>query len=205
MMIRVGGCYGVSFWRCVGITLYAFVVAVVSSFSSIPSTLTRTATLVQPSEPIRLPYLNLDLSLSSKQSVSEAIELQSDSNMYGRGEYHLSASLDVDDVVVVQVGSWLVDGVLVGDDSIHSSLIYVKIDTIQVVWTHNCEHGVLRGTELHVEDDGSTLVPTDIVEFGPEQLIGRLNKVKWDEKSSAGTSPILLSDELWPLMTQWEG
>jgi L-alanine-DL-glutamate epimerase-like enolase superfamily enzyme len=77
---------------------------------------------------------NIALALSSQQS-DAIVELQSDSSLYGRGEFHLSANLDVDDVVVVQVGSWLVDGVLVGDDSTDPTLKYVRVDTIQVVWT----------------------------------------------------------------------
>jgi hypothetical protein len=69
---------------------------------------------------------------------------------------------------------------------------------------HNCEHGVLRGTELEVLDDGISLVPrADPIEFGPEQLIGRLNQVEWNKETNISKSPIPLSEDLWPIMTEW--
>jgi hypothetical protein len=75
------------------------------------------------------------------------------------------------------------------------------MDTIQVVWTHNCEHGVLRGhaltkTMIHhpphddLKQEDRRINPQqlfvglvredDMVEFGPEQLVARLPG-KWIE------------------------
>jgi hypothetical protein len=129
------------------------------------------------------------------------LDLQSDTSRFGRGENHLSAFLEEGNVVAYQTGSWLVDGVLVGDGS-PPRIEYCCIDTIQVVWTHNCEHGVLRGhslikTNIHSDhppnsdDDGQNtpkqvLVRSihddnDMVEFGPEQLVARLPGT-WIEK-----------------------
>jgi hypothetical protein len=107
----------------------------------------------------------------------------------------LSAVLNERDVVAYQTGRWLVDGVVVGDTdtSISPTLRYCYIDTIQVVWTHNCEHGVLRGIELVPQSsiDASTdstkrnengvivLQSTgEMIEFGPEQLVARI-PVDW--------------------------
>jgi hypothetical protein len=58
------------------------------------------------------------------------------------------------DVVVYQTGTWRVDGVVVGDDTQPPSFQYCQIETIQVVWTHNCEHGVLRGIALQLQQQG---------------------------------------------------
>jgi hypothetical protein len=84
----------------------------------------------------------------------------------------------------------LVDGVSVGDGS-PAVLRYCCIETIQVIWSHNCEHGVLRGLELVLVNDDDTdsspkVAPTSIrlrstgsmIEFGPEQLIVRI-PVEW--------------------------
>jgi hypothetical protein len=59
------------------------------------------------------------------------------------------------------------------------------IDTIQLVWTHSCEHGVLRGVALHLDDssrneDTNNLIVVmdeqyESVEFGPEQLVARVS------------------------------
>ena len=146
------------------------------------------------------------------------IEYQADIHNYGRGEQHLSACLQQGDVIVYQAGQWWVDGVLVGDDDFdslsppsHSSSStttssptyhYAVVETIQVVWTHNCEHGVIGAWPLTLvrnendddDDDGRGTTFTqrfeitdykEMVQFGPEQLVAKL-PCRWEEEG-AGT------------------
>jgi len=146
-------------------------------------------------------------------SSSSNIDFQSDTTLYGRGEQHLSAIINEEDVVVYQTGSWKVDGVTVGDEDEDSPpmMKYCKVDTLQIIWTHNCEHGFIRGISIEIvsgKDDGNSNdnsggtseggedsnnscsivscrnTPNDdlnFVEFGPEQLIARL-PVEWLDK-----------------------
>ena len=130
-----------------------------------------------------------------------SIQLQRD---YGRGEDHLSAFLQEGDVVVYQTGTWYVDGVEVGDGRppMHE---WAKIDSLQVVWTHNCEHGVLRGIALEEEtattnSNGNGVLclcetdPMEFIEFGPEQLLARV-MVEWDDEAEArGTTSVPHTD-----------
>jgi len=159
-------------------------------------------------------FIHLDA--RPRAASSSSIDFQSDSGLYGRGEMHLSAVLEEGDVVVYQDGQWQVDGVTVGNDDEPPIFRYAKVETLQVVWTHNCEHGVIRGTamtlreEEQANDDSSTrrqllvVDPTDegggLVEFGPEQLVARL-PVQWDEATGAETTSCILlapvSDSLW--------
>jgi len=117
-----------------------------------------------------------------------ARNFQKDEMHYGRGEMRLSCDLNEGDIVVYQTGSWLVDGVRVGDD-ISPGFTYCMLDSIQVIWTHNCEHGVFRGINLHPVYDCKALsslkcsVDDKQVEFGPEQLMARFT-VKWDGSES---------------------
>ncbi|CAJ1965911.1 unnamed protein product [Cylindrotheca closterium] len=139
--------------------------------------------------------------LYSSPDDSSKIELQSDDTKFGRGDFHLSALIEEGDVVVYQTGSWLVDGVVVGEDDAVPSFALAKIDNVQVVWTHNCEHGVLRGIEVVIDQKDNTRVllkePLEDVEFGPEQLLARL-PVTWDkEESSIGIANVPLEAELW--------
>lgn len=123
------------------------------------------------------------------------IDFQSDSSKYGRGEQHLSATLQEDDVVVYRTGCWYVDNVLVGEEP--ASYHYARVDSLQVVWTHNCEHGVLRGIPLKLTQDRvlEVIKDADVVEWGPEQLVARI-PVQWmDENSSVALVP--LSDDVW--------
>jgi hypothetical protein len=142
------------------------------------------------------------------------IDFQSDDSQFGRGERHLSAILEEGDVVVYQTGSWQVDGVEVGDGS-PPVFELARIETIQLVWTHNCEHGVLRGVQverlqllLEEEEDNVHVgfqesEPLHPVEFGPEQLVARI-PVTWDDKTNQGRSLVPLdttndgdNDSLW--------
>mmetsp|Transcript_30376 Transcript_30376/g.88809 ORF Transcript_30376/g.88809 Transcript_30376/m.88809 type:complete len:247 (+) Transcript_30376:88-828(+) len=154
-------------------------------------------------------------SVPSESDISRHVDLQSDTSRYGRGEAHLTFELQPGDVVVYQMGTWHVDGVAVGpgDDPYWS---YALVDGLQVVWTHNCEHGVVRGWHLDLVRDGDCegdnsgansgwmeLRRSDEdeaeeeVEFGPEQVIGRINNMKWDNSMMAGTTPMPLSDDVW--------
>ena len=148
---------------------------------------------------------------ASQDDISRHIDLQSDASKYGRGEEHITFDLQPGDVVVYQRGTWYVDGVAVGpgDDPCWS---YALVDGLQVVWTHNCEHGVVRGWHLDLvrgdgmgdkEDDASagTVLRRsgegEEVEFGPEQVIGRINNIQWDDDMMIGIAPIPLNDDMW--------
>ena len=94
----------------------------------------------------------------------------------GRGVDHLSAQLAEGDLVLYQVGSWTVDGVAIGDGE--PELAYAVVDTLQLVFTHNCEHGWIYGSALERDDSDGSLRPPDgdaFVQFGPEQLLARLD------------------------------
>eukprot|EP00553_Chaetoceros_curvisetus_P006094 CAMPEP_0204623800 /NCGR_PEP_ID=MMETSP0717-20131115/9559_1 /ASSEMBLY_ACC=CAM_ASM_000666 /TAXON_ID=230516 /ORGANISM="Chaetoceros curvisetus" /LENGTH=103 /DNA_ID=CAMNT_0051638997 /DNA_START=366 /DNA_END=674 /DNA_ORIENTATION=- len=103
--------------------------------------------------------------------------------MYGRGEMHLSAMLEEKDIVVYQTGTWEVDGAEVGDGT-PSKFEYCAVETMQIVWTHNCEHGFVSGLAVTINIDemrGDVSVkndPLEFVAFGPEQLVARL-PVEW--------------------------
>ncbi|OEU11239.1 hypothetical protein FRACYDRAFT_246352 [Fragilariopsis cylindrus CCMP1102] len=143
------------------------------------------------------------------------IDYQSNTNQFGRGEQHLSAVLYEGDIVIYRTGNWYVDGVLVGDGDIQYKIC--RIETIQIVWTHNCEHGVLRGLDINTTNSSSTkrglrfFIPTPFVdvEFGPEQLVGRINTIEWiktttsdygsgrNEEEEEGFSSIPLQENMW--------
>lgn len=138
------------------------------------------------------------------------IDLQSDTTLYGRGEMHLSAALTEGDVVAYHTGSWEVDGVTVGDNTDEPPGVgYCRVDTLQIVWTHNCEHGFVRGIAVDVGDDGNgsgggvIVVEQSVggdgglvfVEFGPEQLVARL-PVDWAEGGERGSLLVPLPEEL---------
>lgn len=125
------------------------------------------------------------------------IEFQSDESMYGRGEMHLSAAIDMGDIVVYQTGTWFVDGVEVGDGG-PPQFHYGLVETIQLVWTHNCEHGVIRALPLKQLDDGKvlTIEEEECIEFGPEQLVAKL-PLEWDDDLQKAESSIALNDDWW--------
>ena len=143
------------------------------------------------------------------------IEYQAD-DKYDRGDMHISAAVNEGETIVYRTGSWYVDGVLVGDDNASPAYEFCRVETIQIVWTHNCEHGVVRGLAvdlLEEEEDGggepqkqylSLRTPLDDVEFGPEQIIARICNVVWapnshddDSDGEAGTCPIPLHSSMW--------
>jgi hypothetical protein len=158
-----------------------------NAFVIIPAIMATTTTTAMTGNRHRI----LQLAVSSSAS-SSSIDFQSDDTQFGRGDYHLSASLQEGDIVVYQTGTWLVDWVEVGDGT-PPTIRYAKIETIQLVWTHNCEHGVLRGIEVDIVDP-LRIVPTMPlveVEFGPEQLLARI-PVTWNEEKDEGVSQVLL-------------
>ena len=136
----------------------------------------------------------------SAQQTEPAVELQSDETLFGRGDFHLSASLYDDDVVVYQTGTWTVDGVQVGDGT-PADWEYARVENLQIVWTHNCEHGVIRGVALEPIVHHDSLPKFHVledkqVEFGPEQLVARI-PVEWNEEFDTGQSLVAFSDSLW--------
>ena len=143
------------------------------------------------------------------------IDYQSD-DYYGRGDMHLSAAVSEGDTIVYRTGSWYVDGVLVGEEDAVPAYEICRIETIQIVWTHNCEHGVLRGLvvdllrgETNDGNDGepgqhqnmSLRTPLEDVEFGPEQIIARICNVMWEpnghDDEEIGTCSISLHPSMW--------
>ena len=93
----------------------------------------------------------------------------------GRGADHPSAFLEDGDLVAYQTGAWDVDGVAVGDGEPEIALAFVTL--VQLVFTHNCEHGWIYGSALECDADGSLRPPDGdaFVQFGPEQLLARLD------------------------------
>ncbi|KAL7546870.1 hypothetical protein ACHAWF_010204 [Thalassiosira exigua] len=65
---------------------------------------------------------------------------------------------------------------------------YMQVDTIQLVWTHDCEHGVINGFEVLIANDDESvcesgslvkvgsqiLVTNDYIQVGPEQVLARI-------------------------------
>ena len=150
---------------------------------------------------------------------AEAAAIDYQSN-HGRGEHHLTAALQPGDVVVYQIGTWYVDGVQVGNGQ-PAAWDYCLVDTLQIVWSHNCEHGVVRGFALKLQqrtsaqqehhdsdtasDDNDSKSTTtqllqvhdfnDMIDFGPEQLVARIPVEQFTEDTFR--SLVELSDDLW--------
>jgi hypothetical protein len=141
---------------------------------------------------------------------SSVIDYQSDAENYGRGDMHLSALLEENDVVVYQTGTWYVDGVQVGDGS-PPAYRYALVDNVQIIWTHNCEHGVIRGLSLELvendadgDNDGREFQRLtqlhDLVhdiEFGPEQLVARIPAQRAGDNKEEFIPHFRLTDQLW--------
>jgi hypothetical protein len=149
-------------------------------------------------------------SASAMALSSSVIDYQSDAKNYGRGDMHLSAALEESDVVVYQTGTWYVDGVPVGDGS-PPAYQYALVDNVQIVWTHNCEHGVIRGSSLELVendtdgdgDEREIQRLTQIqglardIEFGPEQLVARVPVERADDSTEDFIPHFRLTDQLW--------
>ncbi len=122
------------------------------------------------------------------------VDRQSDATKYGRGISHISADLREGDIIAYQDGTWFVDGTEVGDGS-PPIVRYLKVDTIQLVWTHNCEHGVINGFDVMcaaigtVEIGNHFVVTDDYIQVGPEQVLARIPVELMKENSA--------DDETW--------
>ena len=124
------------------------------------------------------------LVLFNNNNDNDNIDRQSDSNKYGRGVDHISADLNEGDVIAYQAGTWYIDGLSEVGDGSPSYVRYMVVDTIQLVWTHDCEHGVINGYDLLVEDASnedqiveikSKFISTDeYLQIGPEQLLAKI-------------------------------
>ena len=134
----------------------------------------------------RTVFTPLKIGKDNNKAVNHDIDYQSDSSKFGRGEMHLSAVLDEKDIVVYQAGTWEVDGVEVGDGK-PASYEFCAVETMQIVWTHNCEHGFIRGLAVKINSDDckvEVISPLEFVDFGPEQLVARL-PVEWIDDEEA--------------------
>lgn len=156
----------------------------VSSFTTSNSIKRGDGLILQPlCSPVLLAKRKLMFQASA---LEKPIEYQSDSSTYGRGDMHLSAVLDEGDVVVYKTGTWEVDGVEVGNGN-PTAYEFCLVETMQIVWTHNCEHGYIRGMEVKIGSDNNKLEvvsPLNFVDFGPEQLVARL-PLNWINDSEA--------------------
>eukprot|EP00584_Thalassiosira_punctigera_P010464 CAMPEP_0172531840 /NCGR_PEP_ID=MMETSP1067-20121228/5087_1 /TAXON_ID=265564 ORGANISM="Thalassiosira punctigera, Strain Tpunct2005C2" /NCGR_SAMPLE_ID=MMETSP1067 /ASSEMBLY_ACC=CAM_ASM_000444 /LENGTH=213 /DNA_ID=CAMNT_0013316271 /DNA_START=107 /DNA_END=748 /DNA_ORIENTATION=+ len=142
-------------------------------------------------ETIRL-HTCLLLSQRSEDTAGNNLSIDRQSDIkYGRGISHISADLNEGDVVAYQDGTWYVDGTEVGDGS-NAMVRYMQVDTIQLVWTHDCEHGVINGFNLMVaasddvgilssEESGAIvrkgnrfIITDDYIQVGPEQVLARI-------------------------------
>ncbi|KAL7434243.1 hypothetical protein ACHAXM_003962 [Skeletonema potamos] len=134
--------------------------------------------------------------------LDEQIDRQSDKSKYGRGINHISADLNEGDIIAYQDGTWYVDGTEVGNGS-PATVRYVLVDTVQIVWTHDCEHGLVYGFDLIVAGNDGQVVSCDAsgpiiekgsifiiqdeyVQCGPEQILCRIptvsaTKPNWKE------------------------
>lgn len=118
----------------------------------------------------------------------QIVDRQSDAK-YGRGISHISADLSEGDIIAYQDGTWLVDGSEVGDGS-PPIIRFMKVDTIQLVWTHNCEHGVINGFDVNCSTIGAIevgnhfVVTDDYVQVGPEQVVARIPTVLMEDNIS---------------------
>ena len=106
----------------------------------------------------------------------------------GRGADHPSAFLEDGDLVAYQTGAWDVDGVAVGDGEPEIALAFVTL--VQLVFTHNCEHGWIYGVAATCEA-GVATATDDELQFGPEQLRARLGGAAGDDGSVALDGPSL--------------
>lgn len=146
------------------------------------------ALLLSPSLSFTTPSSRLP---ASSLRLHAQIDRQSDKSKYGRGIDHISADINEGDVIAYQDGTWFVDGTEVGDGS-PSIVRYCLVDTVQIVWTHDCEHGLVYGFDLVVLDNdeqvscveepgaivkkGSVFIIEDesYVQCGPEQILSRI-------------------------------
>ena len=84
----------------------------------------------------------------------------------------------------------------VGDGS-DPTIRYMLVDTIQIVWSHNCEHGFVNGFDAKVISQGEPTpissygsdlkvgsvfeIGNEYIQCGPEQVIAKIPTLKDDE------------------------
>ena len=139
--------------------------------------LVSTASLaVQPG--LSVPRQRLAWQQRWRTILASAMELQRDC---GRGQEHLSARLQEGDACVYQIGSWMVDWVMVGPGDT-PRLLLARVDCLQINWTTDCEHGRILATPVSALDGNVLRIDEDVeyagIEFGPEQLVARV-PVEW--------------------------
>lgn len=109
-------------------------------------------------------YKHLHYFAAQRNSIDDttscsSIDRQSDNTKYGRGIDHISADIREGDIIAYQAGTWYVDGLSEVGDGSPPIVKYLLVDTIQLVWSHDCEHGVINGFDLTIvnneSDDGS--------------------------------------------------
>ena len=101
------------------------------------------------------------------------------------------------------------DRVVSGDGS-ESRVRYMQVDTIQLVWTHDCEHGVINGFDVTVEDENGMPLPADsgvergsifavaeeYLQIGPEQVLARIPTVAGEKGTEISSADFHPSEEM---------
>ena len=115
------------------------------------------------------PQIKMPTARKPQSSVALGADFQRD---FGRGAEHLSFLVEPGDLLAYATGSWHVDGVEVGGGE--REVLLLRADTLQVVWTHNCEHGYIRGFVCEIAG-GGVQETENYVEVGPEQILCRMD------------------------------
>ena len=148
-------------------------------------------------------YKHLHYFAAQRNSIDDtkscsSIDRQSDNTKYGRGIDHISADINPGDIIAYQAGTWYVDGLSEVGDGSPPIVKYLLVDTIQLVWSHDCEHGVINGfdltivnnnesddgSDIHAEESNGVVIEKDrshfvanqdeYVQIGPEQILARI-------------------------------
>ena len=105
-----------------------------------------------------------------------------------KGHDHLSAFIQEDDIVIYRTGTWYIDNIEVGDGT-PATLQAGIVRAVQLVWSHDCEHGCIyiepliptSSSNINTNtDDYDMLIKLDdddnsvLAAFGPEQLVAVL-------------------------------
>ena len=81
-----------------------------------------------------------------------------------------------------QVGTWQVDWSPAGPGN-PPRLLLVRVDCLQLNWTHDHEHGLITATAISEVDGTAVRIDEDepygAVAFAPEQLVARV-PAEWD-------------------------
>ena len=101
------------------------------------------------------------------------------------------------------------DRLVTGDGS-ESSVRYMQVDAIQLVWSHNCEHGVINGFDVAAEDENGERLPADsgvergsifavteeYIQIGPEQVLARIPTVAGEKGTEISSADFHPSEEM---------